>query len=169
MNGLAFALALAVLNRFAGGGLGWSKLAHDHGGPLRGRPIYYAALALFPIALAFGFSPLAAGLTVLSYLAYRLPGWYGAIDGGTNDQTALRDYAVMMARTLLAFPIFAAAAWRAHDPFYLVALLIAAIGCAGAYHLGARTPGWLRRYFPAEWAAGFLLGLAFALAAQRLP
>ena len=71
---LALALLIALFgwaNRFAGGGYGWQKLAHDHGGPLRGAGAFWAGLgaALGSTAIGFGLSPtLALPMGLIGFL-----------------------------------------------------------------------------------------------------
>lgn len=50
---ILFGLLFAWADRFAGGGFGWDKLAHDHGGPLRGHSAAYTALLVIPIPWIF--------------------------------------------------------------------------------------------------------------------
>ena len=89
-------LALLVLfyslaNRFSGGGLGWRA-------SFRGRPIYYAGLAAMVVGwFLMGWTGVFAGLV---FLVWRLPGWYGAIDAGTDEGSRLRDGGVMALRAL---------------------------------------------------------------------
>ena len=47
-------LGFALADRWCGGGLGWEKLAHDHGGPLRGRPSYYVIIPLLALGYFLG-------------------------------------------------------------------------------------------------------------------
>lgn len=94
----------AVLNRFSGGGVFWDRLSRDHGGFLRGRPIYYSF-----VVLAFCLTPLYGWpgfLLALSFLLWRLPGWYGSHDMGSYGHTTGRDFLVMFARGFVAFPVF---------------------------------------------------------------
>lgn len=151
------ALAGALLNRFAGGGLGWERLARDHGGPLRGRPIYYVALvlalALWPL---YGAAGLACAANVL---LWRLPGWDGAIDAGTHEHTRVRDFAVMAARGLVAAPFFAWASGTIDTFWPLIALGFASIIVALAYDAGQRV---LRSFAACELIAGAVWGVAYA-------
>jgi uncharacterized protein YfiM (DUF2279 family) len=151
------ALAGALLNRFAGGGLGWERLAHDHGGPVRGRPIYYVALALaLTLTPLYGLAGLACAANVL---LWRLPGWYGAIDAGTHEHSRARDFAVMAARGLVAAPFFAWAAGDMDAKWPLLALGLASVIVAIAYDVGQRV---LRSFAACELMAGAAWGVAYA-------
>ena len=153
----AGALTGALLNRFAGGGLGWERLAHDHGGPVRGRPIYYVALALaLALTPLYGLAGLACAANVL---LWRLPGWYGAIDAGTHEHTRARDFAVMAARGLVAVPFFAWAAGALDSIWPLLALGFASILGALAYDAGQRIA---RSFVACELMAGAVWGAAYA-------
>lgn len=84
-------LFYALANRFSGGGLGWRST-------FRGRPIYYAGLAAMVVGwFLMGWTGVFAGLV---FLVWRLPGWYGAIDAGTDEGSRLRDGSVMAVRAL---------------------------------------------------------------------
>lgn len=71
MTYLPFLLALlfALDDRWCGGGLGWKRLAHDHGGPLRGRPSYYSAIPVAVLAYLIG-GPFALVMTI-AWKVYR--------------------------------------------------------------------------------------------------
>lgn len=72
----------SLANRFSGGGLGWKS-------SFRGRPIYYAGLAAIILGwFTAGWEGALAGLT---FLLWRIPGWYGGIDAGNQAGTRLRD------------------------------------------------------------------------------
>jgi hypothetical protein len=74
LPGLAAAAAFTLANRFAGGGLGWRVLAKDHGGPLGGRPLWYATAWLTAIeGILLGWESLWA---VYAWFIWRTPGWY---------------------------------------------------------------------------------------------
>lgn len=49
---LAYILAFGFADGFNGGQFGWNKLAHDHGGPLHGRGIYYVLAPLLALCWA---------------------------------------------------------------------------------------------------------------------
>lgn len=151
------ALVGALLNRFAGGGLGWERLARDHGGPLRGRPIYYVALAL-ALALSpfYGVAGLACAANVL---LWRLPGWYGAMDAGTHEHSRARDFAVMAARGFVSVPFFAWAAGTLDSIWPLIALAFASILTAIAYDVGQRV---MRSFTACELMTGAIWGVAYA-------
>ena len=154
-----FSIGLYVwANHFAGGGFGWSQLRHDRGGFLRGRPLWYAAVVAFLLALPFwgwAYSLACAG----SFLIWRTLGWYNAIDAGTNTENWKRDFLVMGARSVLLFPVF-----MLHGALYL--FLLTCIMIPLCYHAA-----W--HWFPrkatdnriplAEWFAGAWIGLVFAL------
>lgn len=74
---LFFALLFALNDRWTGGGFGWKRLAHDHGGPLHGRPVYYAALPTLALCYALGGWPAAA--LALAWGVYRAS--FGFPDG----------------------------------------------------------------------------------------
>lgn len=122
----------AALNRFSGGGLGWEWMKNNG---YRGRPLYYAFLIALTV-LYLGFGTVGA-IAALSFLLWRLPGWYGAIDAGTDAGSPLRDFAVMSARGLLAFPIF----WYTGQLLWLIPF---ALGIGFFYHLAWHAP-WSRQ------------------------
>lgn len=132
----------AFLNRFSGGGFGWRA-------SWRGRPIYYAGLAaIVTLGAMFGIHGALAGL---SFLLWRIPGWYGAIDAGTDEGSRLRDFAVMSARGLVAIPIFAATSPLAIIPFSLA--------IAACYDIAWHTIKGKDPVAHAEMAAGAVWGL----------
>lgn len=124
------AIALFIFaDRFSGGGFFWdTKLSHDHGGPLRGRPLYYAtviaALALFLITKQWQTATLA-----LAFAVWRSPGWkindHGGIDPKTNE-----DIAYAFARHLLAVVIVIPAhfllGWEFGLPLFVAPVAFAA-------------------------------------------
>jgi len=150
---------VAVLNRFSGGGFGWKPT-------FRGRPIYYAfiaALVLLPFMYAG--SPIIGALSAFSLLVWRIPGWYGAIDGGTDKGTRLRDGFVMFLRGLLLFPVFAYAAfmWKSVEPLALLAftaLMIAVFYDVANNYFKDRVDDPVAM---AEVASGSLIGGVFSL------
>lgn len=158
----------AALNRFAGGGLGWKSIGRQYDGVLPGRAIWYAAL----LALICGWEILGgayAAWCAASFLTWRTLGWYDAIDSGTNDGTARRDFFVMSARGLLLFPVFAWRAFEAGAIWPLALLLLASLGIGAAYHIAwhfkplrvINLDGVAR----AEFLAGAWIGLMFAVLA----
>ncbi|MGE0830809.1 MAG: hypothetical protein AB7O04_15855 [Hyphomonadaceae bacterium] len=154
-----YAALYALLNRFAGGGLGWGALAHDHGGPLRGRPIYYVALFLAGfLGVQFGWIGVFAAA---NFLLWRLPGWYGAIDAGRDEGTRLRDFSVMSARGVVAAPFFFWACVPTQSAAPAIILAAASLLQGVSYDLGNHA---LRR-LPAssEYIAGAVWGLAYAI------
>jgi hypothetical protein len=123
------AIALFVFaDRFSGGGFFWDKLAHDHGGPLRGRPLYYAtviaALALFLLTKQWEAATLA-----LAFAVWRLPGWKIGNHGGIDPKTTT-DIAYVFVRHLLAAVIVIPAHfllnWEFGVPLFAAPMLFAA-------------------------------------------
>ncbi len=51
---LLFGALWLVADRFCGGGFGWNRLTKDHGGPLGGKPTYYAVPVLMALSWALG-------------------------------------------------------------------------------------------------------------------
>jgi len=119
------ALVGAVLNRFSG----WTNQTW-----IPGRHIYWAALAAFLITWALVDIGWAIAVGV-SALTYRIPGWYGAIDMGTNDGTLKKDAETMFLCSLRIAPVFA---WAVFQGVYIapLLLLIAAAGATAVYALG---------------------------------
>lgn len=156
----------AALNRFAGGGMGWKSLGRQYDGILPGRAIWYAAaLACLCGGALFGWTY--AAWCAASFLCWRTLGWYKAIDAGTNDGTALRDFAVMSARGLLLFPLFVWRAFEVQSLWPLAALFAASFGVGAAYHIA-----WhfrplmvfnLDGVARAEVLAGAWIGIVFAV------
>lgn len=154
---VVFVLVFSAANRFAGGGLGWGALTVDHGGVVRGRPIYYVgALAVPALYFLYGLGGALAGA---SFVLWRLPGWYGAIDAGTFAGTPARDWRVMFLRTVFAFPVFL---WSAIErgPATLLVWPLLAAWIATSYHLAAHAGALKRIGGAAEYLAGMGWGLA---------
>lgn len=71
---LALPILFACADRFIGGGLGWRKVGHDHGGPLRAGPAPYALAVLLPACWFIGGLPLLTA--ALAWGVYRRAfGW----------------------------------------------------------------------------------------------
>ncbi len=156
---LAFTAWFALANLWSGGKFKrWV-------GDLPGRSHYYSSLAtLIAGGAVLGVEGAVIGL---SFLIWRLPGWYGALDAGANEGGVWRDVAMMSLRGLAFGPYFL---WRFFlsnsDPLAtldLTALYCLAAGCVAqgaaywfANHL-MRRHGWI------WWAEG-LGGAAWGLA-----
>lgn len=154
------ALVGAVLNRFSGfTNIRW----------LPGRNIYYAALALFLLALAVFDLGWAAVLCV-GALTYRVPGWQQSLDMGTVGQTLTRDALVMFGRGFYFAPPFIYAVVAYHvSAFYALALLtLGSLGAVLSYYLGTHTKVFPLKdpFVGIEALAGASLGLSFALVYQ---
>jgi len=124
-----------------------------------GRNVYWVALGV--LALAVWLQPAAAIPLFLTVLAYRLPGWFGSIDMGRNEDTVLRDFGVMFLRGLCAVPVF----------FFcgptLVWLVVPAALMAALAYLLVVWRVWDRvkdPYVYAEFAAGASIGFWAAIA-----
>lgn len=150
MTLLLWALAGGVLNRFSG----WADY-------LPGRNIYYASLAA--LGLVWYFYGATWGCAVfLSFLCYRLPGWYKSLDIGAVSGDALCDAAVMYLRGLMFAPVFVFAAITQVSGWPLAWLCLASAGATLSYAIGnyqvakvMRDPFWF-----IEFAAGACFGLA---------
>lgn len=103
----------AIADRFAGGGFGWNQLAHDHGGPLRGRPIYYSALAMMIASVAIMHHASALGFG-MAFLLWRLPGWDIGLHDGLTPKTG-EDFVFAIIRHLLALIVVPFAMLMGHD------------------------------------------------------
>lgn len=159
----------ALANQFAGGK--YRQMLYDLTRiAYPGRSIYWAGL----VAMLFGWftAGLVGALAGFSFLLWRLPGWYGTIDAGTNEGEVVRDVTLMALRGLVAAPVFlhvffegqqdklAAIQWEA--------LVVWATACAGqgaAYWLGnhvlyPRTRFWDAGFW-SEGLAGAVWGAAF--------
>jgi len=148
----------AWANMFAGGRAGWKQVGKQHGGPLPGRGIYYSgAIAMILGAWFFGGAGALAGF---SFLVWRLPGWYHAIDAGMDADTRLRDFLVMTARGLVCFPFFAWEAYAHHTSKPLIVLALTSVLIAAAYDIAHHQ--FDRRNWLAEMWTGILWGEAFA-------
>lgn len=147
-----WALAGGVLNRFSG----WTDY-------LPGRNIYYAALAALGLVWFF-YGWLWATLVFVSFLAYRLPGWYTSLDMGTYADSVERDVVVMYLRGLFFVPVFAYATYAGN--FYALGFLAAASAGATVCYLIGNWP--LSKYMKdpfwfIEFGAGACFGAALAL------
>lgn len=153
----AFAAYFAWANMFAGGRVGWKQVGKQHGGPLPGRGIYYSgALAMIGLGVEYG----AVGILIgFSFLVWRLPGWYGAIDAGLDAGTRLRDFLVMFARGFVCFPVFAWEAYAHHTTLPLALLFATSALIACAYDIAHRQ--FNRANWLAEFWTGILWGAAF--------
>lgn len=108
-------LAFALTDRFTGGGLGWDKLAHDHGGPLHGRGIYYAGPVLIAVAYAVGGTM--AAVLAFAWTLYRAA--FSFPDGTLTG----RDFNTTVLRHALLWPVAAALVLAFHlDPIALLPL-----------------------------------------------
>lgn len=84
---LALVAMYLVADRWSGGGFGWDRLTHDHGGPLRGRPLAYAGLALLIILSLINWR---YGVLSLSFVWWRAFGWKdtgGSMTPHTAEET----------------------------------------------------------------------------------
>jgi len=143
-------LAFVLANRFSGGGAGWPFLNKY----LPFRPLHYASVAL-AVALGAAYG-LPGVLAAVSFLLWRTPGWFDSHRMGTGETAFPRDLAVMFARGLLAFPLFAY-----EGAYALLVALAAAI--AVSYALALRGPfGAIDRLAIAELLAGAAWGVAIA-------
>ncbi|WP_293400482.1 hypothetical protein [Phenylobacterium sp.] len=99
---VALTLAFSAADRFAGGGLGWSRLTVDHGGKFRGRPLWYVAA---PLALLATMAGRSAGLVLaIGWIIYRGPGWrVGTWSAMTPDRRDVVGLAVAAFRHAVAF------------------------------------------------------------------
>lgn len=168
---IATAAFVGFMNYCAAGGpyigpLRWRKALG-----LPGRSIYYAGLVcIFAGIVAYGWPGFMCGL---SFLLWRLPGWYGALDAGTNidppekskifgvvigNQRA-RDFIVMSARGLLMFPAFTYFAYIDRSAAPLLILIAASLAQGVSYDIGYR---WFGKVDGArELLAGAAWGVAF--------
>jgi hypothetical protein len=146
---LLFIAYFGLMNMIAGGKF---QLRERLGLP--GRSIYYAGLITIIVGwLAYG--AIGAGVG-LSFLIWRLPGWYGAIDAGLAPippekpgqsqilgfevrPLRLRDFLVMSARGLAACPVFVWQAWVGHTWTPLAVLALASLWQGAAYDLAHRS------------------------------
>lgn len=145
---LYFTAVFAAANVFAGGGLGWRAT-------WRGRPVWYASIALLGLLWPVTGLPWAAALAG-SFLLWRTPGWFRAEDVGLIGHTWYRDAAVMFVRGLL-FPVYwwATAARGYSEALVLLAFQALMIVTAYLTALRAFKPQlWL-----AELGAGAYIGL----------
>ena len=146
-----WALAGGVLNRFSG----WADY-------LPGRNIHYAALAA--LGLVWAFYGWVWGVWVfVSFLCYRLPGWYKSLDIGTAPGfEAAVDASIMYLRGLFWAPVYVWAALTQGDLMPAAYMVLASLGAVAAYAFGnhvlaktVRDPFWF-----IEFAAGACFGLA---------
>lgn len=159
-------------DRFAGGGLGWSRLARDHGGPMPGRPLYYVA----PVAMAagallmgvFGF------LAATFWLVYRSLSWdlmdLSAIVPKTGEEVAFA--VVRHGLPALGFLGLAAYGWSLWPALFAAAY--AASAAVLAWRLGvveleviygdAEPERFTACFARVELTRGAIYGLAIAIA-----
>jgi hypothetical protein len=90
-----FGVAFAATDRFNGGGLGWDKLTKDHGGPLGGRGIYYAALPLGILTYVLGGLPALLGAIVWGIYRSAFGNPTGTLTGRNLPRTLLRHALVL--------------------------------------------------------------------------
>ncbi len=110
---ILFVLLFLFADRFSGGGLGWSHLSHDGGGPLRGRGIGYAAvLAMAVLTLTVGWK--IGLLSALTFGIWRSPAWKIAGKGGFTPRTTV-DSIVYFVRNMLAGGAVVSAYWLGRD------------------------------------------------------
>lgn len=166
MELILFIIYGAIANAFAGGKI--QPVLKQHGGPLPGRGIYYAGL--LSIVLGMAFYGLPGALAGFSFLLWRLPGWYGSIDAGLDpynperdgwnirNQRA-RDFIVMSARGLVAFPVFAYLVYDTGNWGYLIPLVLGSVAQGAAYDLAHR--GLNRNNLVAELLSGAIWGVVY--------
>jgi len=156
--------AFALANRFAGGGLGWGTLSKDHGGPLGGRPLWYATVWLAAIVVTL--LGVEALWVVAAWHLWRTPGWYGAIDMGRDQHSFGRDWAYMGLRVLMPPGLIAAAVWTLELPVAAAAIAAMFVGVPSLYALGWAIGG-RDPVRTAEYLTGALWG-AFAVLCVKL-
>lgn len=144
---LYFVLVFALANEFSGGGLGWRA-------SWRGRPLWYASIALLALLWPVVGAAWAAGMAG-SFLLWRTPGWWRAEDMGLVGHTWYRDFAVMTLRGLL-FPIYWWACAALGYAEALAMLGLQALLVSAAYLLTLRT-GWSLSL--AERYSGVIIGV----------
>ncbi len=155
MHILAFAIIGGILNRFSG----WTDY-------LPGRNIYYASLAALALTWYF-YGPVLAIMIFVSFLAYRLPGWYKSLDMGTVGGSATTDFLIMFVRGLFFFPVFAFAGIITGN-FIFPALLLAGASFLAAlsYVIGNHILSkHMKDHF---WVIEFLAGASFGTALALL-
>lgn len=172
MSWLLFIAWAAFANYCAAGGpyIGEKRWRKALGLP--GRSIYWAGVATMALGyVTLGWPGFWAGV---AFLFWRLPGWYGAFDAGSNidppekskifgfvvANQRLRDFVVMSARGLLMFPPFLWAAWQALDPWPIGVLLLGSIAQGAAYDIGNHN----RILRPIDGAREMLAGGAWGVA-----
>lgn len=128
---LIFVLAFLVADRFSGGGFGWEKISKDHGGPIGGRPIYYALLALL-----IGLYPLGWQYSVmaLGFGIWRLDGWKGVLAPSNAKETFKLFTRHLQALVLVPLAYFAKFDWK----IAAVAVVIWAALAAVVAYIGAK-------------------------------
>lgn len=147
---------MAAMNSFAGGRFPFGERTSVFSQEAPGRPIFFAApIVAFVLWAFFGLPGLIAGL---SFLLWRLPGWYGGLDGGSMTHTADRDFLVMAGRGVLAFPMFFYKfEWENLPLFFCFCVLIGT-----SYVMSAIIADY--RWDPitaAEWMVGAVWGVTF--------
>lgn len=138
-----------------------------------GRNIYGVVLIVGAVSWLFFGWQLAAALA-LSWIFYRIPGWYALLDMGRNNagfwddptKTTLKDFLLMIPRQMFYFPIFAYAWYfEGVDPI-LAGILWVITGILGALGYLAGHLAWLKTIkSPAEPLSGVNPGLVAELAA----
>ena len=158
MTFIAFVIYFTIANLFSGGK--FKGILRQHNGPLPGRGIYYAgALTMLLGWLLYSLPGLLVGF---SFLLWRLPGWYGAIDAGLDKHSRLRDFLVMSARGLVAAPVFAYIFYTGGGDWKVPAILFAAsLGQGLAYDVAGHT--FMRNFWIAEGLSGAIWGIAYWL------
>ena len=127
-----FVLAFLVADRFSGGGLGWEKNSKDHGGPIGGRPIYYAGLALLVLAyFLFGWK---YAVMTLGFTFWRLDGWKGHLTPATGKETFQLFLRHLYAAVLIPLAYFLKFNWE----MALIAVPVWAALAAGLGYIGAK-------------------------------
>ncbi len=127
---ISFVLAFLFADRFSGGGFGWEKLSKDHGGPIGGRPIYYALLALL-----IGLYPLGWQYSVmaLGFGIWRIDGWKGVLAPQNASETFKLFLRHLYALALVPLALLTKFDWKVTAVAVVVwAALAAALGFIGA-------------------------------------
>lgn len=153
MTLLLWALAGGILNRFSG----WADY-------LPGRNIYYAALAALGLVWYF-YGATWGCLVFVSFLCYRIPGWYKSLDMGTAGGGLVADATIMYLRGLYFAPVFVWAAFTQVSGWPLAWLCLGSAGAVAAYIIGNYKVSKLMRdpFWFIEFAAGACFGLALGV------
>lgn len=129
---LLLAAVYGWANRFAGGGFGWEKLAHDHGGPLRGHSTLWAGLGAVLVSTLIGVALLPHLTAPLGMLAF---GWAlcRAIDFPKDTATpdTLGEIALAFGRHALVAAVGQGVGILFHLPHLGLCLLAWAVAATG--------------------------------------